>query len=92
MTVAYEEQLKSGEIFPIFQSKFNGTYHSGLEAKQKVIGRNTWQKLCTCQEEGGDGKGLQIAYIFPEYASVTYFDQLHPETYSYHHSMNLSRI
>lgn len=33
------------------------------------------------QEEGGDRKGLNIAHIFPEHASVTYFLQLQPKTY-----------
>lgn len=32
------------------------------------------------QEEGGERKGLNIAYIFPEHATVTYFLQLQSQT------------
>lgn len=42
------------------------------------------------QEKDRDWKGQQIAHIFPEYASVTYFLQLCLNTYQFHHIMYLS--
>lgn len=81
-------------IFHPFQLKFNVIYYSGLEAKQKVICRNQWQRLFSSWFPGR--RWRQEGTKYSTHLSRTCLSDIlslaTTQNLPIHHSMKLSKI